>query len=165
MVDKLNEKNKLFADEYIKDLHITHAAIRAGYSKKTAHVQGHALLKKPKIQAYIQERMNKRAERTGITQDRVLNEIAKMAFVNAKSLFDENGHLKKINELPDDITAAISGIDISEARSNDSVAISVKKIKFWDKRGSLELLGKHLKLFDGDGASKQTPKPLDPAFL
>jgi len=165
MADKLNEKNKLFADEYIKDLHITNAAIRAGYSKKTAHVQGHELLKKPKIQAYIQERMNKRAERTEITQDKVLNEIAKMAFVNAKSLFDDNGHLKKINELPDDITAAISGIDVGEVRSNDSLTVVVKKIKFWDKRGSLELLGKHLKLFDGDGAGKQAPKPLDPAFL
>ncbi len=71
----LTGKQKQFADEYLIDLNATQAATRAGYSAKTAGAQGFELLKKPEIQEYIVERQQKRSERTGITQDYVLNTI------------------------------------------------------------------------------------------
>ena len=168
MAQELNDKQKLFAEEYLKDLHITKAATRAGYSEKSAHVQGHELLKNPKIQAYVQKLMDRRSRRTEITRDNVLIELAKLAFVNVKDLFTNDGKLKPISELPDDVAGAISGIDVGVVKTirGDQVTteMSVAKIRFWDKRGSLELLGKHLQLFTKKVGGEEK-EVLDPEFL
>jgi phage terminase small subunit len=76
---KLTPKQKLFVKEYIVDLHITNAAIRAGYSKKTAYSIGSENLRKPEIQAAIQEEFAKRAERIEVTQDYVLEGFIEVA--------------------------------------------------------------------------------------
>ena len=71
----LNPKQRLFKDEYLVDLNATAAAIRAGYSEKTAYSQGQRLLKHVEIAAAIEEAQAERSERTGITQDWVLTTI------------------------------------------------------------------------------------------
>ena len=76
MGTKLKERQKRFVDEYLIDLNATQAAIRAGYSPKTAYSIGDENLKKPEIQEYISERMKDREKRTEITQDKVLKELA-----------------------------------------------------------------------------------------
>lgn len=146
----LTNKKKDFIKEYLIDLNATQAAIRAGYSQKTAYSQGQRLLKDVEIQHKIQHEMDKRAERTEITADRVLNEIAKLAFSDLRNIFDENGRLKPIDQLPEEISASISSIKVTSKQSpgEEPVEIDyVSEIKLWDKKGSLELLGKHLKLF------------------
>ena len=100
-------------DKFIKSYILTgctngkQAAIDAGYSEKTAYSIGHENLNKPDIESYIQELMQARSDRTEITADRVLKELAKIGFGNVKNLYDESGKLKKVNELDEDVTATI----------------------------------------------------------
>ena len=118
--DDLTPKQLKFCQEYIIDLNATQASIRAGYSESTARSIGSENLSKPAIVTHLQYLMNKRAERTEITSDRVLKELAKIAFFNMEEdlLCDEESSL-----------------------------LVNRKIKLSDKKASLELLGRHLKLF------------------
>ena len=147
----MNARQTLFVIEYLKDLNATQAAIRAGYSVKTAEVIGFENLRKPKIAAAIQEAMDKRAKKAEITADRVLEEIAKLAFFDPRKFFRDDGTPIPIQELDDDTAMALSGIDVLEefeGSGKDRVFIGyTKKFKLTDKKASLELLGRHLKLF------------------
>ena len=147
----LTPKQALFVKEYLVDLNATQAAIRAGYSENTAGAMGHENLTKPEIQDAIQQAMNARANKLEITADRVLKEIARLAFFDPRNFFHPDGTPIPIHELDDDTAAALAGIDVLEefeGSGKDRVFIGyTKKFKLTDKRASLELLGKHLKLF------------------
>ena len=80
---KLTAKQQRFCDEYLIDLNATQAAIRAGYSPKTAEQLAYQLLQKTSVQNHISELQKKREERTEITQDSVLHELALIAFAKA----------------------------------------------------------------------------------
>lgn len=150
MTRKLNLKQQAFCREYLIDLNATQAAIRAGYSAKTASEQSYDLLRKPQIAEEIQRGMRKRSERTEITADRVLSEIGRLAFADIRSVFDENGRLLPVHMLPAEVAASVSSIEVVTSRVPGGEPADVEhtaKIKFWDKRGSLELLGRHLKMF------------------
>lgn len=154
----LNEKQKRFVEEYLVDLNATQAAIRAGYSKKTAYSMGQRLLKKVEIQAAIQGAIENRAKRTEITQDRVLTELARVAFasgadfarvvtlelpqdpITGKSRKVQAVELTDTDELPPEKRAAIAGIE----ETKNGI-----KVSSYDKVHALELLGKHLGMFDG----------------
>lgn len=83
---KLTDKQRAFVAEYLIDLNATQAAIRAGYSVKTAEQQGYQLLQKTSVATKIAEAQAKRAERTEITQDRVLQELAKIGFSDIRKV-------------------------------------------------------------------------------
>lgn len=138
----LTFKQELFAREYLVDLNATQAAIRAGYSEKTAYSQGERLLRNVEVATVIQTNMDKRAAKIEITADKVLQEIAKLSFANLQDFYNENGSLKEIHTLPRDVAAALSS-----SKVNLTEACAVQEIKLHDKKGSLELLGRHLKLF------------------
>jgi phage terminase small subunit len=133
--------------EYLVDLNATQAAIRAGYSAKTAEIIGHENLRKPNIAQTIQVEMDKRAQNVGITAERVLSEIAKMAFLDPRKLFDAEGKPLHITALDDDTAASIAGLDVVTTGNQDVGYAEVMKIKLADKAKNLELLGRHLKLF------------------
>ena len=97
---KMTERQKRFIAEYLIDLNATQAAIRAGYSVKTAGSIGDENLKKPEINSAIAKEMAKRSKRTGVNQDRVVLELAKIAFVNASDVIDAKnlGH-KKVSDI------------------------------------------------------------------
>ncbi len=142
----LTDKQKRFCEEYLTDLNATQAAIRSGYSKKTAAVIGQENLTKPNIQEYLSELNEIRkqdAEKKGITPERVLEELAKIAFLNPKQVFDEHDNIKSIQEIDSDTASAIAQVDINVMKSGDTI----KRIKFIDKKGALELLGKHFAMF------------------
>jgi phage terminase small subunit len=147
----LTPKQSIFVKEYLIDLNATQAAIRAGYSEKTAYSIGEENLKKPVIAAAIQEAMDKRGTRTEITADRVLEEIAKLAFFDPRKFFNPDGSPIPIQDLDDNTAMALSGIDVLEeyeGSGKDRVFVGyTKKFKLSDKKASLELLGRHLKLF------------------
>ena len=155
----LTPKQAAFVAEYLIDLNATQAAIRAGYSERTAAVIGVENLRKPNIDAAIQEAQQKRAERTEITQDRVLQEYAKLAFLDPRRFYDSSGNLIDIPNLPADVAAAISGMDIAveKAGTDDSgapVFAQVRKIKLSDKKGALDSVARHLGMFnDKTGAN------------
>lgn len=139
---KLTPKQQMFIKEYLIDLNATQAAIRANYSKRTADRIGPQLLGKTCIAQAIQFEMDKRSKKLEITAERVLEEIAKMAFANIQDIYDENGILRPISELPREVAAAVQSVKV-----NLTEACAVQEVKLWDKKGTLELLGKHLKLF------------------
>ncbi len=101
-------KQRRFVDEYLVDLNATQAAIRAGYSPKTAGQIGERLLKKVEIQTGVQEAMKARENRTHITQDRVLQELSRLAFFDPRKLFTTEGAPLDITQLDND-TAAVNG--------------------------------------------------------
>lgn len=145
---KLTPKQERFCEEYIVDLNATQAAIRSGYSKKSARLIGSKNITKVDIQMKIQGLADRRSERTRITADMVLKELARCAFLDPRKLFNEEGDLKRITDLDSDVAAAIAGMDISVVKTQVSdVTTLTSKIRLVDKKGVLELLGKHLALF------------------
>lgn len=147
----MNQKQKTFASEYVIDYNATQAAIRAGYSERSAYSQAHELLKKPEVKKAIQELEEAASERTAITKDMVLKELARVAFVDPRKLFDEEGRPKDIRFLDPDTAAALSSVDIYEEfdYNGDEKELSgyTKKYKWADKLRALEMLGKHLGMF------------------
>lgn len=148
----LNEKQKRFCDVYIINFNATKAAVEAGYSEATAYSIGHELLKKPEIREYIQTLLDLRAERTRVTQEKVVRELARIAFADPRDYLDFgfNGvELKESGFLTVDQAAAIS--EIKEKRTAQGVAV---EIKFHNKNNALEQLAKHLGSFIERSESK-----------
>ncbi len=144
----LTANQKIFTDEYLIDLNATRA-YRVAYPKckkdETAAAAGARLLRNVKVAEYISERMKAREQRTEITQDRVLKELEKLAFFDPRKLFHENGTPKDITELDDSTAACITGLDVAELHNSDGEFVGyIKKYKLTDKKGSLELAGRHL---------------------
>lgn len=154
----LNQKQKAFVAEYLIDLNATQAAIRAGYSEKTAYSIGQRLLKHVEIQNALQKAMKEREERTEITQDRVLKEYARIAFFDPRKLFDDRGFPLEISEIDDDTAAAIAGLEVTE-EMDSGVKCYTRKYKITNKLGALESLAKHLGLFEGAKEIGQNNEP------
>ena len=144
----LNERQKLFVAEYLKDLNATQAAIRAGYSAKTAYAIAEKLLRKAEIKQAIQEAMKARSDRTEITQDRVLQELARLAFFDPRKMFHGDGSPKAIHELDDDTAAAISGLDVVNVGNSEIGIGQVLKYKVADKGAALANAMRHLGMFN-----------------
>lgn len=147
---KLNARQQRFVKEYLIDLNATQAAIRAGYSAKTAGAMGHENLKKPEIATAIAEGQVERARKLDITAERVLQEVARIGFSDVRKLFSESGQLKPIHELDDDTAAVVASIEVSDRAipGGEGDTERVTKIKAWDKGSALGQLGKHLGLFN-----------------
>lgn len=144
---KLTLKQEAFALEYIIDLNATQAAIRAGYSKKTAKVIGCENLTKPNIQAYIQKEMEDRGKRTKITADRVLEEFGRIAFFDIRKLYNERGQLIPIAELDTDTALALSSFKTRREKQGQSDYDIIEEYKMNDKQRALDSIGRHLGMF------------------
>ena len=138
----MTKKQKRFIEEYLIDLNATQAAIRAGYSPDTAKSIGSENLTKPDIKAQIARAMAERSRRTGVNADRVIMELAKIAFVNANDVIDAETATLRPDALPED-TAAIQSVKV-KTFGEDGLE---REIKMADKLKALELLGKHLGMF------------------
>ncbi len=147
-VAKLTEKQKRFVQEYLVDLNATQAAIRAGYSRKTAQQIAAENLSKPVIHAEIQKRQAKLRGKLEITQERVLAELAAVAFANGTDFAtvtrDGLVRITPTDDLPEWKKKAIAAI--KEGRYG-------LEVKLYDKVQALELLGKHLGVFDNGAAN------------
>jgi len=156
----LTAKQQRFVQEYLVDLNATQAAIRAGYSKKTAGQIGDENLKKPQIAEALAVAQAARAERTGITADAVLQELAKIGFANMQDYMrvgpDGDPYLDFSNVTRDQ-AAALSEItveDFKDGRGEDVRDVRRVKFKLADKKGALVDLARHLGLFEKDNAQK-----------
>jgi phage terminase small subunit len=141
----LTAKQEAFVREYLIDLNATQAAIRAGYSEKTAGATGFENLKKPEIASAIAAAQQVRSVRTEITQDRVLKEIARVAFGDPRDVMTWGPGgvvLKDSATLTDD--QAMQVAEVSETTSATGGSLKLKK---HDKVKALELLGRHLGMF------------------
>ncbi|KJJ66565.1 MULTISPECIES: terminase small subunit [Clostridia] len=150
----LTPKQKIFADEYLIDLNATRA-YKVAYPRvrkdTVAATNGGRLLRNAEVENYIQERMKEREKRTEITQDRVLQELAKLGFFDIRRLFDDSGKPLDITGLDDETAACIAGLevmDVYEGTGEDKEFVGyVKKYKLSDKLKALELIGRHLGMF------------------
>ena len=142
----LTPKKEKFALEYLKDLNATQAAIRAGYSKKTAHSQGPRLLEDVEVKGLIDKHRTHFATETGVTVERVLAEYAKLGFSDIRKIFDDAGGLKPVTELDDDIAAAVTSVDVSTTKIGDET-IRTHKIRLSDKKLALDSIARHLGMF------------------
>lgn len=140
---KLTDKQKRLVEEYLIDLNKTQAAIRAGYSPKSADRIAQNTLQKPHVQQYLQKRQKELSEKTGITQEWVLEELRKVAAANGSDFARVAGggrfvELVDTDTLPPEKRAAIAGIEETKFGI---------KVSSYDKVRALELLGKHVGLF------------------
>lgn len=144
----LTEKQDFFCREYIKDFNGTQAAIRAGYSKRTAGSIAGENLKKPEIQERLSVLISKRNEKVGVDAEYVLRRLVEIDALDVVDILDEQGNLLPVTEWPLSWRRSISGIDLSKLASagDDEKAILtvLQKIKWPDKLRNLELLGKHV---------------------
>jgi phage terminase small subunit len=152
----LSDKQSAFVREYLVDLNATRAAIRAGYSEATAKQQGSRLLTNADVQAAVQEALESRADRTGITQDRIVAELAAIAFADLTDFAtwsEDSVSLIESADLDPDKVKALKEIVATtttfETENGTSQTIRMN-VKQHDKLKALELLGRHLGMFKRD---------------
>jgi len=141
----MTNKQKRFCEEYLIDLNATQAAIRAGYSPRSAHAIATETLQKPAVRACIDKALAEQSSRTGVTADRVVRELAKVAFVNSDDVVDFGSATVKPDASKDD-TAAIASVRVKTIPTKDGDGVE-REIKLADKLKALELLGKRYGLF------------------
>jgi phage terminase small subunit len=168
---KLTERQKRFAEEYIIDLNGTKAAERAGFSIKTANEQAVRLLANVSVRKQIEELQAARSKRTEITADRVLQELARIAFFDFRKLYRQDGSLKAVHELDDEAAAVLAGADVVEmaggakiggAEGVEHTPMYTKKTKIPDKVAALGLAMRHLGMLNDKvkvGNDPENPMP------
>lgn len=141
----ITDKQQRFCSEYLVDLNATQAAIRAGYSPKTAHSQGERLLRNAEVKQAIQAAQLARQQRTEITQDRIVAELAKVAFGDPRDLMEWGPGGVKLKPSTD--LTADQAAQVSEVSETITAAGGSLKLKKHDKVKALELLGRHVGMF------------------
>ena len=161
----LTARQERFVEEYMIDLDAKNAAIRAGYSARSAKTLGPRLTKMKNVAARIEEEKAKRARRTGITAERVLRELAQLAFFDAsKCLGMLNGDMEKMEDFDASKCLGMLNGDMEkmeelERETASIAAIKIGKggieIRFHDKTRALELLGRHMGIFREENAGRE----------
>jgi phage terminase small subunit len=162
---ELTAKQKRFCEEYLIDLNATQAAIRAGYSAKTAHAIGQENLRKPIIEAFIRECQQKQSERTQITADMVIQELAKIGFSNITDYLKIEEREIKLKKKGKGEKIKYNDVTVFRTDQVDKGKMAVVSeirqtkegisIKLHDKVKALEDLGKHLGIFEKDNKQKK----------
>lgn len=152
----MNTKYEQMYHEYLIDLNQTHAAIRTGYSAKTVNEQAARLFANVSIRARVDELLAECSKRTGVTADRVVRDLARIAFLDPTRLADMDRATIRDDATEDD-RAAIASVKL---KSGDD--FTEREVKFADKTKALEMLGRHLGMFKDDiSLSITAPKILD----
>ena len=163
----MTDAQKRFCDEYLVDLNATRA-YKVAYSRckkdETANVNGSKLLRNTKVQEYLSKKQKEIEKRTEVTQDMVVQELAKIAFFNIKDIYSENGTLKQIKDIDDNTSRAIASVKTLQKAGSMKINVNMEgqdkeiplehideqtiELKINDKVKALELLGKHLGMFN-----------------
>ena len=140
----MNDRDMRFCEEYLIDLDAKHAALRAGFSPNTAKNASQWINpekpSKPALRKEIDRRIAERSRRTGVSVDRVVRELARLAFSNIADVIDDSGRLRR-DVSPDDLAA------VASHRRKASADVEEIEVRMYDKNRALELLGKHLGMF------------------
>lgn len=153
----LTPKQDAFCREYLIDLDATAAAKRAGYSERSAAERGYELRQIPSVQRRIAELQAERAERTNITADRVLQELALIAFSNLDDFAEWGGDVDGINVLTlkpsRELTRAQKAVikSVKHTRKRGKTDEDTLEIVREDKLSALDKLAKHLNLYGEHG--------------
>lgn len=156
----LSPKQEKFCQEYVVDLNGTQALIRAGYSEKTAKEQASALLTKLNIKARIKHLQDRLAEKTGVTAERIIAELAKCGFSNVQDFLNDGNGIKDISKVPREHAAAVESIkNVSteyQAKDGKKITKTVVTFSLTDKISALEKLGRHVGIFEKDNKQKES---------
>jgi phage terminase small subunit len=156
----LSPKQLRFVQEYLVDLNGKRAAIAAGYSAKTAEVTASKMLRIPKVQAEIQEGQKAKEKLLEVSKEKVLKEYLRIAFSDIKNVMKWDAQyidLIPSDDIGPDVSAAIQEVSIKTKYTDEGEMIIERKVKLYDKPRALEMLGKHLGLFEkkeGDDTNK-----------
>jgi len=143
----LSDRRRLFAQEYLKDLNATAAALRAGYAAGSAKVSGHKLMHTPEVVALIEAAQAKLREKNDVTVERIVEELRRVGLSDLRQVFDEHGKLRSLADLPEEVAAMLASVKVVTrpvAGGDKGDVEYVHEIKAWDKVRALELLGKYL---------------------
>lgn len=149
----MTPRQQRFVEEYLVDLNATQAAIRAGYSERTARSVGSENLTKPDIRAAIESKRAELSARHNVTLDRIVGELAKIGFANMADYMRATAGgdpYLDFASLSRDQAAALAEVtveDFCDGRGEDARDVRRVKFKLWDKRAALVDLGKHLGMF------------------
>lgn len=141
----LTPKQTRFVAEYLIDLNATQAAIRAGYSAKTANEQGARLLANVSVASIVAEKTQVQLEKAELTAQMVKDRLRLLGFQDIRKLFDEAGNLKPLHQLDDDAAAMVAGVEVVKKNlaAGDGQVDTVHKVKVVDPVKPLEMLAKH----------------------
>ena len=150
--DTLKPRQRKFVQHYLKTLNATESYKNAGYSAQgnVAEAAASRLLRNVKVEAAIAKVLGKQVRKLEVSAEKVLQEAARIAFLDIRCIYEDDGTLKPVSQWPDEVAAAVAGIEsVQQYTYHDGQKIPVgvlKKIKLWDKPSQLALLAKHLKL-------------------
>lgn len=151
VINASDDRYRTFVAAYLATgLNATKAAVAAGYSEATATSQGSRLLKRPEIAAAIAAKGSRAVERLDYSTERTLEEIARIAFFDVRSVMNADGSVKPITQLDDNAAAAIGGMDVTEitiGTGENKVQGQVKKLKFAPKAVALDMLMRYHSLY------------------
>ena len=155
MREKLTAKQRRFVDEYLVDFNVTQAAIRAGYSKRSAHVTGAETLRNPKVAVEIARRQRDLQVRTEVSQDRVVKELMRVAFADATNYVQGQPRTIVGVDGKERVVQVVMPTEMAELTDDQRAAIAAIKqtssgieVKLCDKLKALELLGRHIGMFN-----------------
>jgi phage terminase small subunit len=153
------QRRAAFKAAYLTNGHnATQAALVAGFSAKTAHVQGAQLLKVLKSNGELADMAERAAEAAELTVERTLREVARLSYADPRRMYHSDGRLKDIHELDDDMAAAVASVEIEEefdGKGEDRKLNGyTKKLKLWDKNSALDKAMKHFGLYEQDNRQK-----------
>jgi phage terminase small subunit len=137
---ELSPKERRFVAEFLKDQNAKQAAIRAGYSRKTAETQGPRLYRKVQVRDAVDRELAKIRDKSLLTAELVREKVYALLMFDPRKAFNSDGTTKPVNEMPDDVIAALAGFEV------DDTAGEVKKIRFTDRIRAAELASKILGL-------------------
>ena len=165
---KLTPKQEKFVDEYLKDLNATKAAIRAGYSRRSANNIGPGNLLKPIIQQAIQERRDELKASTQMDQEWVLERYKRLIEYHIDDFYDDEGNLRPLSEIPKDALYAICGFknakhsEIIKYKTGTVKKVNslLQKFKMPNKKDVLDSIGKYLGMFEKDNEQKRPIVPV-----
>jgi phage terminase small subunit len=149
----MTAKQQRFCEEYVVDLNGRQAAIRTGYSPASAEVQAYRLLTNVQVTAYIEQLKATMREKTGISAERVIGELAKIGFCNLQEYVSAGNMISDITTVTAEQGAAIASIKTTIVGSGKTMRKEVS-IKLHDKVSALEKLGRHLGIFETDNRQK-----------
>lgn len=148
MLTPLRPKQQRFVNEYVVDFNAKQAAIRAGYSPRSAETNGNRMLRNAQVADAVDAAKADQQARSKLTADDIIEELRKIAFHDPRKAFAADGSLKAIHELDDETAAGVVSLEVRIGSGDDGEVIKTARIKFADKRSALVDLGRHFGIFD-----------------
>ncbi len=138
--EKLDARQQRFIDEYMVDFNNTNAAIRAGYSPRSANETGARLIASDSIRAHVDRRLAEASKRTGVNELRIVRELARISFAIPSNALDGDNNI--LDSASEDDKAAIQSIKVKKTVGKNGTTTE-REVRFYDKNKSLELLMRH----------------------